>query len=67
MSNLYNISIESDDITNVLPRGADSNVLLIVKLLRQLSYRNHVYFEDVRPEIDLSSFNVFKTEYFIVL
>ena len=41
-----NIPIESD-ITNVLPHGADSNGLLIVKLERKLSYRGHVYFEAV--------------------
>ena len=41
------IPMESDDITNVIPRGADSNGLLIVKLKRKLSYRGHVYFEAV--------------------
>ena len=48
---ICNIPIESDDITNVLPLGADSNGLLIVKLKRKLSYRGHVYFETVRPEL----------------
>ena len=35
---ICNIPIESHDITNVLPRGADSNGQLIVKLKRKLSY-----------------------------
>ena len=35
---IRNIPIESHDITNVLPRGADSNGQLIVKLKRKLSY-----------------------------
>ena len=48
---ICNIPIESDDITNVLPLGADSNGLLIVKLKRKLSYRGHVYFEAVQPEL----------------
>ena len=33
---ICNIPIESDHITNVLPRGADSNLLLVVKLKRKL-------------------------------
>ena len=49
---ICNIPIESGDNTNVLQRGADSNGLLIVKLKRKLSYRGHVYFEAVRPELN---------------
>ena len=48
---ICNIPIESGDITSVLPCGADSNGLLIAKLKRKLSYRCHVYFEAVRPEL----------------
>ena len=48
---MCNIPFESDDITNILPRGADSNGLLIVKLKRKLSSRGHVYFEAGRPEL----------------
>ena len=32
-----------------LPRPADSNDLLIVKLKRKVEYRSHVLFEPVRP------------------
>ena len=47
---ICNIPIETAEVTNVLPRGADSNGLIVVKLKRKLSYRGHVYFEAVRPE-----------------
>ena len=36
------------DVTNLLPRTADSNGLLIVKLKRKVEYRGHVLFEEVR-------------------
>ena len=37
-------------VTNIIPRGADSNGLVVVKLKHKLNYRGHVYFEAVRPE-----------------
>ena len=48
---LCNIPIEIDDVVNVLLRGAKSNGLLVITLKRKLSYRSHVYFEVVRPEL----------------
>ena len=48
---ICNIPIESDDIIIVLPCGADSNGPIVVKLKRKLSYRGHVYFEAVQPEL----------------
>ena len=42
---ICNVPIDTADITNVLPRGADSNGLVMVKLKRKLSFRGHVYFE----------------------
>ena len=47
---ICNISIHVNEITNILPHGADSNGLVIVKLKRKLSFRGHVYFETVCPE-----------------
>ena len=35
----------------MLPRGADSNCLVVIKLKRKLTYRGHAYFEAVRPEL----------------
>ena len=47
---IRNIPIHVNEITNILPHGADSNDLVIVKLKRKLSFRGHVYFEAVCPE-----------------
>ena len=44
---IYNVPNETD----VLLRGADSNGLIVVKLKRKMSYRSHVYFEAVEPEL----------------
>ena len=48
---MCNIPIESYDITNVLPCGADSNGILIVTLKSKLSYCGHVYFEAVQSQL----------------
>ena len=49
---LCNISISEVDINcNMLPRSADSNGLIIVKLKRKLEYKSHVPFEVVRPDV----------------
>ena len=49
-SAICNIAIDTSDITNVLPHGADSSGLIIVKLKRKLSFRSHVCFSPVSPE-----------------
>ena len=46
---IRNITVETNDIANVLPRGADSNGLIFVKINQKLSYRGHVYLEPVSP------------------
>ena len=48
---ICNIPVETDDVVNTLPRGADSNGLIMVKLKKKLIYRGHVFFEPVRPDI----------------
>ena len=48
---ICNVPIDTADIVNVLPRGPDSNGLVVVKLKCKLCYRGHVYFESVRPEL----------------
>ena len=50
---LCNIPIDVVDICNTLPRPADNNGIIIVKLKRKLQYRGHVYFECVRPNFIL--------------
>ena len=62
-----NIPIQSDDIVNILPRGADSNCLLVAKLKCKQIYLGHVYFVAVPPELIHQTFNVFRPEQFIVL
>ena len=50
--NICNVPIDTVDISDVLPRGADSNGLVFIKLKRKLTYRGHnAYFEAVRPEL----------------
>ena len=46
-----NVPVEAHSMCNILPRGADSNGLILLKLNKKLSYHGHVLFEPVRPEI----------------
>ena len=48
---ICNVPIDTVDISNVLPCVADSNDLFLIKLNSKLTYRGHVYFEVVRPEL----------------
>ena len=41
---ICNVPIDTNDVTNILPRGADSNGIIMIKLKRKLSFRGHVYF-----------------------
>ena len=44
-----------------MPRPADSNGLIVVKLKRDLKYSGYVYFELVRPNIIYPVLNYLKT------
>jgi len=46
---LCNVPVNYNDMTSILPRQADSNGIVLVKLKRKLEYRGHMYFESVRP------------------
>ena len=48
-----NMPVEIMDVSTLLPRQANNNGLVIIKLKRKLEYRGHVYFELVRPAIVL--------------
>ena len=48
---ICNVPTDVASTCNTLPRIADSNGLVIVKLKRKLKYRVHVYFEPVRPRL----------------
>ena len=52
--------IEADVNCNTLPRPADSNGLLIVKLKRKLEYKCNVIFEAVRPALFVQFFEFLK-------
>ena len=48
---ICNIPIEVENVYNILPRSSVSNGLIAVKLKRDFKYRDHVYFEPVRPHV----------------
>ena len=48
---ICNVPIDAVSTCYTLPRPADSNGLVIVKLKRKLEYRGHVYFEPARPRL----------------
>ena len=49
---ICNIPVAEVDVNcNILPRPADSNGLLIVKLKRKFEYKIHLIFEAVRPAL----------------
>ena len=47
---ICNILVDNIDVTNLLPRTADRNGLVIVKLKRKLENCDHVFLEAVRPD-----------------
>ena len=57
---ICNIPTEASDIANVLPRSADSSVLIMVK--RKLSLRGHVFFSPVSPESVYLALSYFKVK-----
>ena len=57
---ICNVALDADDVCNILPRGADSNGIIMVKLKRKLMYRGHVYFDPVRPNVVLNALQYLK-------
>ena len=49
-----NVPVETMDVSTLLSRQANSNGLVIIKSKRNLEYRGHVFFEPVRPDIELT-------------
>ena len=47
---ICNISVQAQAVSTTLPRGMDSNGLILVKLKRKIEFLGHVYFESVRPD-----------------
>ena len=58
---ICNIPIYTINVTNMLPRPADRNGLVIIKLKCKLEYRGHILFEPVRPVFLKSILNHLKT------
>ena len=58
---ICNVPIEAATICNILPRPADSNGQIVVKLKQDLKYRGSVYFEPVRPDVIYQAINYLKT------
>ena len=56
---ICNVPIEADTLCNILPRGIDSNGLILLTLKRKC-YRGHVLFEAVRPDDVQVSLNYLK-------
>ena len=54
------IPIETDNIGNILPRGTESNGLILLKLKRNLCYCGYVLFEQVRPDVVKETLNYIK-------
>ena len=52
---LCHTPVDVFDLCNTLPRPADSNGIVLLKLKRKLQYRDrgHVYFESVKPSFIL--------------
>ena len=48
---ISNIPIDAENISNLFPKAAFSNRVIIVKLKRELKYRSHLYFGSVCPNI----------------
>ena len=62
---ICNIPIsEIDNNCNSLPRPADSNGAIIVKLKSKAAYHGHVLFEPVRPELTESLLQHLKKQSF---
>ena len=57
---ICNVPIDTVDVANTLPQGADSNGIVMIKLKRKLLYRGHVYFEAVSPDLVRSALEYLK-------
>ena len=53
--------LEVDVNCNILPRPADSNGLIIVKLKHKLEYKGHLVFEVIRPDVVIQLVEFFRS------
>ena len=54
---ICNVPVDCDQTCNVLPRPPERSGIIMLKLKRKLSFRGHVYFKAVRPDIILNALN----------
>ena len=59
---ICNVPLDTKDIVDVLPRGSDSNSVLLLKLKRKLEYKNSVFYEAIRPDIVIDFLQYLKQE-----
>ena len=57
---ICNIPAEAKNVSDILPRPAVSNGLIVVLLKRDLKYRGHVYLEPFRPYIFYQALTYFR-------
>ena len=55
-----NIPIQAGAVSNVLPRSANNDGVVLVKLKRKIEFKGHVYFESVRPRLVEIALNYLK-------
>ena len=48
---ICNVTVECDQTCTILPRPPESSGIIMLKLKRKLDFRDHVYFQAVRPDI----------------
>ena len=47
---IWNVPVHAVDVSNGLPRDVDSNSLIVIKLKRKLTCKDHAFFESVSSE-----------------
>ena len=57
---ICNVRVDCDQTCNVSPRPPESSGKIMLKLKRKLSFRGHVYFQAVRPDVMLNALNWLK-------
>ena len=60
---ICNIPVSEVDVNcNMLPRPADKNGLIIVKLKHKLEFKGHLAFEAVRPYVVIQFVEFFRSQ-----
>ena len=57
---ICNVPVECDQTCKILPRPPERSGIIMLKLKRKLEFRDHVYFQAVRPKVVLNALNWLK-------